>query len=229
MTRAPFMAWTETPAGLAAVQEVTSRIRFSLLGKARTARRRLWRQLTTAARDRAVVEAVDFEVQGYLGRLGELAYAHGLPRVALELRRLVIVPCVLANGDMWRGLEQRLTRLPAFTSLEGGEPLREFFILTIIQDLAAAVASAGPSPKHPLASGDAWITVGLKPELVWRVPVLDEPDWNGHYYVLELTRAPITRALRKAATTSIEELEAWLPTLSRVERHDILRQARHVA
>jgi hypothetical protein len=57
------------------------------------------------------------------------------------------------------------------------------------------------------------------------VPLLKEPPWDGHHYVLELTREPITRAVRKAVTAAIKQIEASLPKLSRVERNDILRRA----
>ena len=81
--------------------------------------------------------------------------------------------------------------------------------------------------KRPLAAGKEWISVGLDGAFVWRLPLLHEPPWDGHHYVLELTRDPITRAVRKAVAAAVERIEASLPSLSRVERVEILRRALH--
>ena len=55
ITHAPFIAWTDTPRGRAAVAAMVRQIRFSLLGKERAARARLWRELVAATRDHAIV------------------------------------------------------------------------------------------------------------------------------------------------------------------------------
>src|SRR2546428_13182902 len=88
ITRAPFAGWVKTEEGQAAVKQAAARIRFSLLGKTRAATRRLWRQLADAARDPGVVDAIDVEVQAYPPRLGELAFAEGLPPWRLGFRAL---------------------------------------------------------------------------------------------------------------------------------------------
>ena len=67
-------------------------------------------------------------------------------------------------------------------------------------------------------------SVGLNSDFVWRVP-FNAPTWAGHHYVLELTRDPITRGLRKAVAERIQGFEQSLATLSRIERNDILRRA----
>ena len=117
----------------------------------------------------------------------------------------------------------------AFATLEGGESLRDFFILTLVEHLDTAVAAARPTPKHPLPAGDCWMTVGMNGGFVWRVPVVKSPPWDGHHYVLELTRDPVTRRLRKAVSAAIDQLEASLTTLSRDARQDIVRRARSSA
>src|SRR5262245_58276044 len=98
ITRAPFTVWTRTVPGRTLIEETARHIRFSLLGRRRSAARRLWREVAYAARHPAVVRVVQEQADRYLQRLGELAYAHGLPRVGIELRRLVVVPAVLLNG-----------------------------------------------------------------------------------------------------------------------------------
>ena len=229
ITRGPFTAWTQTEEGQAAVKQIAARIRFSFLGKTRAAVRRLWRQLAGAARDPAVVAALDLEVQAYLQRLGELAFAEGLPRCGVDLRRLIVVPTVLLNGVACTALARQLKQQPAFAAVEGGNALRDFFVATLISEMTAAVAAARPSPGSPLTAGADWISVGVNTAFVWRVPVFQAPPWDGHHYVLELTREPITRAVRKAVAAKIDAFEASLPALSRAERGEVLRRALYAA
>src|SRR5438132_8080137 len=127
ITRAPFNAWAETPQGAAVVAAIAAQIRFSFLGRERAARGRLWRELAAAARDEAVVNTIQREVDAYLDRLSQLAYGEGLPRTGVELHRLVVVPRVLLNAAAYHSTATRLTAQPAMAALEGGEPLREFF------------------------------------------------------------------------------------------------------
>jgi hypothetical protein len=224
ISRAPFNAWTKTPEGKAAIAAAADRLRLKWLAHTR-AERRLWRQLASMARQRAVVVSIQSEADTYPARLQEFAYADGLPRVGIELHRLVVVPRVLVNGAAYGAIARRLHAVPAFATLEGGDALREFFLLTVVQDLDAAVSSARPSPKRPVAAGQDWVSVGLNHKFVWRVPLLKDPPWDGHHYVLELTRDPITRALRKAVAAAIEQIDSALPGLSRSERNEILKRA----
>jgi len=224
ITRPPFVAWLATPEGCATLDEATSRVRFPFLARPRAARR-LWRQLAAAARDLDVVTTIQSEMDAYLGRIQELAYADGLPRVGVDLHRLVVVPRVLVNAAAYGGLARRLRSARAFSSLDGGDALRGFFLSTLICDADNAIAGATPSPKRPLAVGNDWISVGLDGAFVWRLPLLNEPPWDGHHYVLELTRDPITRAVRKGVGIAVEQIQASLASLSRVDRNEILRRA----
>jgi hypothetical protein len=229
ITRAPFVAWTETEEGGAAVRQAAAHIRFSLLGKTRAAVRHLWRQLADAAGDPAVVNAIELELQAYFQRLGELAFAEGLPRCGVDLRRLIVVPTVLLNGTACTALAKRLRQQPAFASLEGGHALKDFFVTRLISEMSGAVAGARPSPGGPLAADAGWMSVGVNTAFVWRVPVFHAPPWDGHHYVLESTRDPITRAVRKAVAAKIDSFEAQLPSLSRAERNEVLRRALYAA
>jgi hypothetical protein len=228
ITRAPFFAWLATPEGRATLDEAASHVRFAFLARAR-AGRRLWRRLAAAARDPHVIVTIQREMDAYLGRLQEFAYAEGLPRAMADLHRIVLVPRVLINAAAYGAIATRLRSERAFTSLDGGEAVRDFFVATLINHLDRAITSATPSPKRPLAVGKDWISVGLDGGFDWRLPLLNEPAWNGHHYILELTRAPITRAVRKAVVASVERIEASLPSLSRLERNEILRRAVHRA
>jgi hypothetical protein len=225
ISRAPFARWAATEQGQDAVGEVAATIRFALFGRQRAARRRLWRALTAAARDERVVATIRAEAQRYLKHLGDLAYADGLPRDTVMLRRLVAVPTVLLNGNAYGSLDSRLASHPAFSGIDS---LRQFFVLKLVEDLEAGAAQACPSIKAPVPAGRGWVVVGRNPTFDWRLPILNEPVWAGHHYVLELTREPITRAVRKAAAASMTAMEKALPTLARLERNDILRRARPV-
>ena len=224
ITRAPFVAWLATPEGRAALEDAASHARFAFLAQAR-ARRRLWRRLAAAARDRNVMVAIQSEMDAYPGRLREFAYADGLPRLSVNLHRIVVVPRLLINGAAYGAIARRLRSERVFASLDGGDALRDFFVRTLVDHLDGAIAATTPSPKRPLAVDSEWISVGLDGAFVWRIPLLNEPPWDGHHYVLELTRDPITRAVRKAVAAAVERIQASLPSLSRIERNEILRRA----
>jgi hypothetical protein len=189
----------------------------------------LWRALATAARDASVAAIIQSEIDAYPGRLQDFAYAEGLPRASVELHRIVVVPRVLINAAATGAIARRLRSVHAFMALEGGDAVRDFFVRQLVHDLDAAITRATPSPKRPLAAGTDWISIGIEGGFVWRLPLLNEPPWDGHHYLLELTRAPITRKLRKAVAETVQRLEASLPALTRVDRNEILRRAVHGA
>lgn len=184
----------------------------------------MWRQLSTAVGTGTATAAIQRELDAYLTRLETLAFASDLPRVGVDLRRLVVVPRLFANGEACRRVEHALRLEPAFAALDGGQPLRTWFAQRLVDDIAAAIAARRPSITHPMPAGNGWITVGVNERFEWRIP-FDGPAWPGHYFVLEVTRDPFTRAIRKGVTESIARLEQSLPSLSRAHRLEILRQA----
>jgi hypothetical protein len=221
--RAAFAAWCESSKGRAVLDEIVSHMRFGLFGTMR-ARKRVRRELIRAARSEAVVAGLQRELDAYLARLNMFVLARDLPRVGVDLYRLVVIPRLFANGATYRRISTALDRHPAFATQNGRQSLRDWFILTVIDGIEAAVMQARPSLKRWLPAGDGWIIVGVNDQFEWRV-AFDGPAWPGHYYVLELERLPITRAFRKAATEGITRLEASLPSLSRLQRNEILREA----
>lgn len=226
ITRLPFITWLETPEGRAVLDEELSRARFWFLAKPR-AMGRLWRRFAAAASDPGVVTMVQSEIDAYLGRMQEFAYASGLPRVTVDLHRIVVVPRVLINSAACGAIARRLRSERAFVALDSGDALRDFFVRTLVSHLDTAITATVPSPKRPLAIGQEWISVGLDRAFVWRHPLLNEARWDGHHYVLEVTREPITRALRKRVAEAVARIEASLTSLSRMERTEILRRAVH--
>jgi len=226
IARLPFVAWLATPEGRAVLDGAVARTRFAVLTERRAARR-LWRQLAAAAREPAAVVVIQSEADAYLDRLRDFTCAAGLPRLSVDLHRLVVVPRVLVNGAAYGGIARRLLAERAFAALEGGDVLRDFFVRTLVDHLDAAIAATLPSPKRPLTVSRDWISVGVDGAFEWRLPMPDEPQWDGHHYVVELTRDPITRGVRKKVVAAVERIAASLPSLSRVERNEILRRAVH--
>jgi len=223
IARGPFDAWTRSRDGSAAVAAAAQHVRFSLFGKHRVVRRRFWSELANAAADESVAAAIQAEADRYLARLSHLAYAEALPRVTVNLYRLVVVPRQLLNGVVRQCLAARLRREPALTCLEF-DAVRQFFCLQLVRDMDAAVAGMRPSIKRPLETGHGWATVGLNASYVWFAAVEDS-KWAGHHFAFELPRDPIGRAMRKAIAEAMQTFDASLPKLDLRERNDILRRA----
>jgi hypothetical protein len=222
IARASFGTWAGSKEGRSTLAHLASQLDFALFGRMRAARRRVWRRLCEVARNEPVTVALQQEIDRSLC-LDGLACAD-LPCVRVDLRRLVVVPRLFVNSAAYRCLTPALDAQPAFASLEGGESLRAWFALMLIDGIEGAVVRARPSPQRPLPVGEGWVAVGVNEEFEWYDPI-ESPAWPGHYYVLELRRAPITRAVRKATRQAISGLEASLLSLSRADRGGILRQA----
>ena len=224
MLRTSFDEWAASREGLSALNEVASQTFFALFGRRQAARSQVWKQLRRAARTETVALIAQRELDEYLPHLGTLVFARELPRVAVDLHRLVVVPRMFVNGQAYRRIDTAIRTEPEFAELEGGDSLCQAFAVTLVDSIAAAIAAARPSPEHPLSAGDEWIAVGVNEQFEWRVP-FDGPAWPGHYFVLELTRTPITRAVRKTVAETTAHLEASLASLTPLRRSEILRQA----
>jgi hypothetical protein len=222
--RAAFVAWCQSLDGQSVLEPIISTMRFSLFGKRRAAQRRVWLDLTGTAASGTVAAALQQQVDSYFSRLSTLVYARDLPVRGINLHRLVAVPRLFANSVTDRQIDAALKMQPAFATANGRASLRHWFGLVLINGIETTALDARPTPKRPLPAGRDWIIVGVNDSFEWRVP-LQGPAWPGHYYLLELTNTPITRAVRKAAVNTIAEMEATLAGLSRVERNEILRQA----
>jgi len=224
LPRAAFAAWLDTPEGRRVVSRAASRISFTLLGKARAARRRLWRDVRAAATTRTVAGRVQAELDSYLAHLERIVYARELPRTGVELRRLVVVPRRLLSGDLYRRLEHAVGRHPTFAATEEGVALRHWFVLAVVDGADAVVARARPTPWRPLPAGADWMAVGLNLQFEWYAPP-DGPTWPGHYHVLEQRRDRVTRAVRRATRDAIADMERSLGSLPRARRYAILDNA----
>ena len=224
LLRDAFAEWAESREGVSALNEIGGEMFFALFGRRQAARSQVWKQLRRAARAEAVSLIAERELDEYLPQLGTLAFSRELPRVGVDLRRLVVVPRMFVNGQSYRRIDTALRTEPEFAELEGGDSLCQAFAVTLVDSIATAIAEVRPTPDHPLPAGDDWIAIGVNDRYEWRVP-FNGPAWPGHYFVLEVTRTPLTRAVRKTVAETIAHLEASLASLTPLRRSEILRQA----
>lgn len=197
--------------------------RFSLLGRSRSARRRIWRALDTASRTEALASALGVEAARYMQLLATLAYADALPRAHIALHRLVLVPRAMTVGRAHAGVIERLAQAPALRELD--EAVRAFFLDQLVVEMDAALRKATPSPRRPVEAQDGWACVGDRMEMVWVDRILAGPDGRGHVFMYEYPREGLRRRDRKALERAIEQLAASVSSLSRAQRAALVRSA----
>jgi len=220
--RAPFEAWVSTPAGDAAISAAAKPVGFRLFGRTRAARRSMWRQLRDAAASSAGAAALDAAADVYARGLSDLAYAPGLPRVQVGLRRLVLVPRALAAGRARSAIPSRLQECRQIEELDA--PLRDFLFERVVVELDGAVRQARPSIKRPIRAHD-WKCIAVDTEFGWVDQVWSGAGWSGHFFVYEWPPAPLTRADRKALANAVSDLESGINTLSRERRQQLVNAA----
>ena len=223
ITRESFRRWASSKEGAAAVTRVAAGLRFSLFGRTRAARRRMWRSLHQASCTRAVTTAIANEAPRYMEAAAHVAYADGLPRANIALHRLVVVPRAMIAGHARVGLFKRLNEVAELAALD--EAVRLFFFDQLVLEMDAAVQKAAPSPSDPVQAHDQWACVGVSQDVVWVDPVFSGPDGVGHVFLYEFPRAKITRKDRKALEAAIHELSAGVTSLSKLQRHSLVRTA----
>ena len=223
ITREPFKRWASSQEGTEAIARVAAGLRFSLFGRTRAARRRMWRALYDASCTRAVTTAIANEAPCYMQAAAHVAYSDGLPRLNIALHRLVVVPRAMIAGHARVGLFKRLSVVPELAALD--EAVRLFFLDQIVLEMDSALQKASPSPRDPVQARDEWACVGVSQDVVWVDPVFSGPDGVGHVFLYEFPRAGITRKDRKALETAIQELSAGVTSLTRVQRHALVRMA----
>ena len=223
ITREPFRRWASSQEGVEAIARVAAGLRFSLFGRQRSARRRMWRALHDASCSRAVTTAIASEAPRYMESAAHVAYSDGLPRANIALHRLVLVPRAMIGGHARAGLFKRLNEVSDLAALD--EVVRLFFFDQIVLQMDAALQKASPSPRDPVQAHNEWACVGVGQDVVWVDPVFSGPDGVGHLFLYEFPRAGITRKDRKALETAIHELSAGVTSLSKVQRHALVRTA----
>jgi hypothetical protein len=223
ITRDPFTRWTATPEGLEAIRQRASTIRFSLLGRNRTAVRRLWCELDTAVRSDSVTQAIRVEAAQYMTHPASLSYSLSLPRTVIALHRLVMVPRALMVGRARAALHARLRHLPALSEVD--DAVRAFFLEQLVTEMDAALDKAAPSPKNPVQAHDEWACVGVVKGLIWIDRFWSGPEATGHVFMYEVPREGIARRDRKVIEAAIKTLNAQVTPLPQAKRNDMLRLA----
>ena len=221
ITREPFTLWTDTKEGAGAVASAARGIRFSLIGRSRSGRRRIWRALEAAARETTVVTAIGVEAGRYMEVLASLSYSDGLPRANVALRRLVLVPRAMIAGRARAGLFERLGQSPALSELP--EAVRTFFLDQLLTEMDAALQRASPSPRHPIPAVEEWMCVGVSKGLMWMDPLWAGADGTGHVFMYEVPRAGLSSRERKALEAAVSRMAASVSSLSRSQRFEMLR------
>ena len=225
ITYRPFARWCATPEGAEVLATLGAGIRFAPLGRRRAARRRLWHELSTAGRDARVAAALQAEAERYLALMAEVAYADALPRLVVDLQRLVVVPRSLLNGVTRMGVEQRLRTLDVMPSLPSESPAHAFLFRQVVLELDQAVLAWRATPRRPLPAAQDWAGVAADPAFVWTTSLGSEPAFRGHHYLFEMPRRGLTWRSRRALRSRLRDLEEHLPSLTRDRRQEILRQA----
>ena len=223
ITREPFRRWAATKEGTEAIGRVAAGLRFSLFGRTRAARRRLWRALHDASCARSVTSAIAAEAPRFMQVVGRLAYSDGLPRLNIALHRLVLVPRAMIAGHARVALFKRLGEVPELAALD--ESVRLFFFDQIVIEMDAALQKASPTPGDPVQAHDEWACVGISKDVEWADPLWSGPDGVGHVFMYEFPRAGLSRKDRKAIEASIREMAESVTSLSKIQRYAMVRTA----
>ena len=223
ISRERYATWTLTKAGTQAIEAVAKGIGFRLFGRVRAARARVWRELSAIARSEDGRVALQAAADLYGRTISTLAYAQGLPRAAVGLRRLVLVPRALVAGRARAAVAARLTQCAALADRPLAE--RDFLFEAVLAEVDAAIRAARPSVKRPVRAPDDWGCVGADTRFAWVDQYWSGTGWSGHWFMYELPRQPLSRADRKAIERAVEELHAGLGTLSRERRQALVRLA----
>ena len=222
VTRKPFTEWTATAEGSAAVDAVARQLGFCLLGKTRTAKRRMWRELDAVVSSAPVSTILQASCDHFLNALTELAYAPALPRVVVALRRIVVVPRTMIAARGRSALHSRLMACHAYADMN--ESLRAFLCDRLVWEMDEAIRRAKPTARRPVAAREAWTCVGLDEAFVWIDPLWSGRDWVGHLILFEMPDRP-SRKERREIEEGIARLQASLPELSQVQRDGTVRSA----
>jgi hypothetical protein len=222
ISRGPYSAWRSTKAGAQAIDAAASRAGLRLFGPAR-AGRRVWREIRDAAQSADGCAALQAAADLYLRTMSNLAYASGLPRTTVGLRRLVLVPRTLASGRARALITARLSECQAFAQRPVAE--RDFLFEAVLVQADAAVRAATPTIRRPIRAADGWTCIGADTGFVWVDQYWSGPGWSGHWFMYEHPREPLSRSDRKAVERDADALQGTLATLSRERRHAVVQLA----
>ena len=223
ITRQPFTKWCATKEGSETIAGAAKGIRFSIFGRARSAQRRLWRELDTASRTESFTSAIRGEPERFMQAMADVCYAEALPRTHVALGRLVLAPRTLVTGRARADAFARLNKTPALAAVD--DPVRTFLLDQLVIEMDAALVSASPAPRRPVLARDGWVCVGVRLDTPWADPLWAGPHGSGHLFMYELPPQRLSRRDYQALDAAIEQLGSTVSTLSRNARDAMLRAA----
>lgn len=223
LAKQPFAEWCATKEGADAIARVAKGVRFSLIGRARSARRRLWRALDAASRGDGFPPMIAAESRRFLQVMADVCYADALPRVHVALGRLVLVPRALVNGRARAAVFARLMHAPELAGVD--DAVRTFFLERLVIEMDAALTKASPMPKRPVLAEDGWCCIGVRMGTVWADPLWAGSHHAGHFFMYELRERKLARREYKALDAGMEQIAGTISTLSRTARDAMLRAA----
>jgi len=223
INRQPFKDWCATKEGSDAIARVAKGLRFSLFGRARSARRRLWQELHTASCTGAFTSAIAAEPAHFTQAIADVCYADALPRSHVAQGRVVLAPRALAVGRARAAVFARLMASPIFAGID--EAVRTFLLDRLVIEMDQALRDASPAPRRPVLAKDGWACVGVRLGTVWAEPLWAGPYGAGHLFMYELPPRKLARREYKALEAAIEDISSSVSTLSRTARDAMMRAA----
>jgi hypothetical protein len=222
ISKRPFTEWCATKDGAGAIARVAAGMRFSFIGRARAARRRMWQELDAASRAEGFTSTVAAESGHFMQAMADVCYADALPRTFVSQRRLVLAPRTLITGRARAGAFTRLMEIPALAGVD--EAVRTFLIDRVVIEMDAAVRQASPAPRKPVLANDGWVCVGVQLGTMWADPIWAGPYGAGHLFMYDLPERLLRRDY-KALDDAIEQMSGDVSMLSRTARDAMLRAA----
>jgi hypothetical protein len=223
ITKQPFTEWCGTKDGTDAIARAAKAVRFSVFGRTRAARRRLWRALDAASRSEGFVPMVAAESQRFTQAMADACYADALPRMQIALGRLVLVPRALVDGRVRAAIFARLMHAPALSGVD--DAVQTFFLERLVSEMDAALSKAAPVPRRPVLAADGWCCIGIRLGTVWADPIWAGTYHAGHLFMYELRERQLNRREYKALDAGIQQMSGTVSTLSRTARDAMLRAA----
>jgi hypothetical protein len=223
VTKQPIVEWIATREGAEAIEAAARQTGFSLIGRSRSARRRLCRELSDAVAAAPMRETIADECDRYLRAWTQLAYAPSLPRLAVASQRLVVVPRTMILARAIPGVCARVEARLEKTGI--AEPFKAFFSRWLFHSMDDAIRRGDPSPHRPIMAHDSWACVALDSDFIWIDPLLSGPAWRGHVMMFEMAAKRLQRRDRRQLEAAVEQLKQSLPQLARLQRDGIVRLA----
>jgi hypothetical protein len=223
LSRDPFVAWTASSDGAAAIAAVAAGMRFKLLGKTRAARKQVWRELLDALRSAEGRSALQASADAYSRSLISLAYAQALPRTTVALHRLVLVPRALVAERARAAIAAQLDQRAALAARPAAQ--REFLYSTVMAQIDEGMRAARPTLQKPLQGHEGWGVIGADARFEWVDRYWSGDRWAGHWFLYELPRTGLSRADRKAIEAAVETMRSSVENLSRERRHALVKLA----